>query len=178
MHVSVAQRSFLQRNLIKVIILWNHPTSDVIIFDDCDLHNKDWLALTTKDLWRRAVRSCAVCNGSTNIIQEHAFFSRVSGFSRNLLDLFLRTDVVYYNITSISVHLGRFDHALISVTAFADVTTEVLFFFCFSFTNPSVICQEINEIIRIGICFLILTLAASMRQTQRSNSSQPFTVHL
>ena len=157
-------------------IISQFPTAEVTILGDFNVHNTEWLGSTKTDPQGRAAENFAISNSLTNLVSQPTYFPRIATHNPNPLDLFLTTHPEPYQI-SISAPLGKSDHGLVCVTSAAQFeASEILpprtiwhyraadwdglrdFFsifpwtsVCFPSSDPSIICQEITEIIKLGI---------------------------
>lgn len=121
----------------KLLIIFNHPTSEIL--GDFNVYNNGRRGPTTTDPQGRAARSFAVGKDFTNIIHEPAFFPCISGFSCNLLELFLTWPRRYF---------GLYFRWCANISGDCDELREFFFFWsvlCFSSINSSVICYRGNS---------------------------------
>jgi hypothetical protein len=157
-------------------IISEHPTAEIIILGDFNVHNKEWLGSTRTDPQGRAAETFAVSNSLTNLIKEPTYFPRIATNNPSPLDLFLTSHPEPYQ-AAVAAPLGNSDHDLITVSCPIETTSEEILpprtfchynnadwdgireFYssfpwndvCFSLQNPSEISNGITEVIQVGI---------------------------
>jgi len=97
-------------------VLLNHPTANIFVFGDFNVHNRDWLKFSTNtDAPGNYVFDFAVSHALTQVVDFPARIPDRNDQSPKLLDLFLTSDPE--NCTpSVLAPLGNSDHVVVSVS--------------------------------------------------------------
>lgn len=91
-----------------------HPSSEIIILGDFNVHNEAWLKSNKTNPEGRAMEAFAISNGLSQLINEPTYFPRTANSSSSILDLFLSTHPQPYTV-NVSSPLGNSDHAMVEV---------------------------------------------------------------
>lgn len=172
-------------------LISEHPSSEVIILGDFNVHNKEWLGSSKTDPQGRAAADFATSNALTNLVQQPTYFPRISTHSSNPLDLFLTTNPESYKIL-VTTPLGNSDHAIITASCpmqpdtseapqphivwhynsaewedFRDYISFQLRDIFSSLSDPSDISQKITEVILSGMEYYIPYTKKTSATTQK-----------
>ena len=115
----------LLRHYARFLILSINPSANVLVFEDFNVHHKDWL--TYSGGTGRPGELCYNFSISTDLTQIVNFPTRIpdcDSHSPALLDLFISSDASICSSTMVFPPLGNSDHVIVSVSIDFPINSE------------------------------------------------------